>query len=147
MGASSWHYYVAYQPDLNAALEALQRKVFAEGDYWWAHGDLDKSASEYPNRPSAVEDLFEDEAVQESGTHSILDMSHVLADDDEPDFGTIQPVTPAEAMRCAGTELLTRDQVEVIDALAAVRWHGRCAILHDPQGQPSEIYFWGFSGD
>lgn len=42
---------------------------------------------------------------------------------------------------------LTRDHVDAIDRLAERRWFGRCAILHDAQGQPAEIYFWGYSGD
>jgi len=147
MGASHWRYYVPYQPDLNAALDALQRRVFAEGDYWWARGELGKVASEYPDRPSTIDELFEDDAVQEEGAHSILDMSHVLADGEEPDYGTIQLVTPAEALQSTGTERLAREHIPAIDALAERRWFGRCAILHDPQGQPAEIYFWGFSGD
>ena len=26
------------------------------------------------------------------------------------------------------------------------RWYGRCAVPHDDQGVPREIYFWGWSG-
>lgn len=33
MGASFWSYFVPYQADLGAALQALREKVFAEGDY------------------------------------------------------------------------------------------------------------------
>lgn len=147
MGASGWSYFVAYQPDLNAALQTLQHKVFADGDYWWARGELGNPASAYDNRPTAIDDLFDDEWVQEAGTHSILDMHRVLADGEEPDYGTIEPVTSAEALQYAGTERFTRDHISAIDHLATRRWFGRCAILHDAQGQPEEIYFWGFSGD
>ena len=31
---------------------------------------------------------------------------------DIADYGTIEPVTPAEARHCAGTERLTREHVE-----------------------------------
>lgn len=147
MGASGWDYYVPYQPDLNAALRALQTKVFAEGDYWWARGELGKSASEYDNRPATFEELVSDEWVRESGTHSILDMGHVLAEGEKPDYCTVEPVTPAEALESAGTQILTREHVKAIDGLVKGRWFGRCAVLHDERGQPAEIYFWGYSGD
>ncbi|WP_446218961.1 hypothetical protein [Micromonospora sp. IBHARD004] len=147
MGASSWSYFVPYQPDLNAALEALCEKVFTSGDYWWARGEIGRSAGSYDNRPATMADLFADEWVQESGTHSILDMHHVLADGEEPDYGTVQPVTRAETLHYAGTEVLTRDHVSAIDDLARQRWFGRCAILHGADGSPEEIYFWGYSGD
>jgi hypothetical protein len=127
MGASSWSYFVEYQPDLDQALDELRQKVFAEGKYWWAHGELGKSASAYQDRPTTMDDLFEDECALESGTHSILDVSYVLADGEEPDFGTVQVVTGAEALRHAGTERLTRDHVRAIHDLASKRWFGRCA--------------------
>ncbi|MCM0673741.1 hypothetical protein NCC78_03320 [Micromonospora phytophila] len=147
MGASSWRYFVAYQPDLDTALNALREKVFADGDYWWARGEIGESANAHPHRPATMRELFADEWVQESGTHSILDMSHVLADGEKPDYGTVQPVSGAEALRCAGTEVLTRDHLKAIDDLAERRWFGRCAVLHDGAGRPEEIYFWGWSGD
>ena len=34
MGASGWNYFVAYQPDPQAALDDLRRQVFEAGDYW-----------------------------------------------------------------------------------------------------------------
>jgi hypothetical protein len=147
MGASGWSYFVPYQPDLNAALTMLREKVFAEGDYWWVGGEFGKPASAYPNRPATLEDLYADEAVQELGTHSILDMFQVLADGEQPDYGTVEPVTRAEALTCAGTEMLTREHVDAIDDLVRGRWLGRCAVLHDADGRPNEIYFWGYSGD
>ncbi|PWU50199.1 hypothetical protein DLE60_23765 [Micromonospora globispora] len=27
------------------------------------------------------------------------------------------------------------------------RWTGRCAVLHDAAGNPTELHFWGYSGD
>lgn len=145
MGASGWDYFVAYQPDLNRALRALQDKVLTEGDYWWAVPG--KPAGAYDNRPRSLEELFTDEGVRTSGTHSILDMDRVLADGEEADYGTIQLVTADEALQCAGTRTLAREHVAAIDDLATRRWFGRCAILHDGAGTPNEIYFWGCSGD
>ncbi len=85
--------------------------------------------------------------MQESGTHSILDMTRVLVDGEEPDFGTLAPVTEVEALARAGVARPTRAHVEALEPLAEQRWFGRYAVLHDDAGLPSEIYFWGFSGD
>ncbi|MDP9792943.1 hypothetical protein J2S43_001455 [Catenuloplanes nepalensis] len=148
MGASGWSYYVAYQPDLGTALDELQIRVFEEGDYWWAEpAEWGKSAKDFPNRPRTEEELWSSESVQECGTHSILDMHEIVQPGEKPDYGTVEPVSDAEALRCAGVTRLTRAHVAQIDGLAAQRWFGRCAVLHDDAGKPSEIYFWGFSGD
>jgi hypothetical protein len=172
MGSSVWNYVVAYQPDLRAAFEALQAKVLAEGDYWWAvRGE---PARNCPDRPRDLEELFRDEHVQESGTHSILDMDRVLEPGEapkygwiaeldtvtspldlgrlftelgEPEYGTVAPVTAEEAKECVGVEKLTREHLEAIDDLAGHRGFGRCAVLHDAEGVPDGIYFWGHSGD
>jgi hypothetical protein len=148
LGASGWDYYVLYQPNLQAALEELRQRVFAAGDYWWAVPyEFGKSAADFPNRPRTEAELWAEEIVQESGTHSILDMSHVVADNEVPDYGTVQPVAEMEAIERLGVAKLTRAHVDALQPLAARRWFGRCAILHDAGGEPSEIYFWGFSGD
>jgi hypothetical protein len=145
MGASGWQYYVPYQPDLQAALTELRNHTFATGDYWWAVPyEFDKSAADFPNRPATERELWSDEAVQESGTHSILDVRKIAT---TPSFGVVVPVTPAEALAAAGTTTPTREHVEKLDALAEERWVGRCAVLHDAAGHPTELYFWGASGD
>lgn len=148
MGASTWDYFVPYQADLQAALDQLRQHVFETGDYWWAVPyEFGKSAADFPNRPRTEEELWDDESVQESGTHSILDMSRVIADGEEPDFGTVEPITEDEARELVGVAKLTRAHVEALQPLAEQRWFGRCAILHDTTGAPDEIYFWGSSGD
>jgi hypothetical protein len=149
VGASGWSYYVPYQSDLESALQELRRRVLDEGDYWWAVPyELGKSAADFANRPRTEAELWAEEDVQESGTHSILDMSHVVAEGETPDFGTVQPVTAAEAVERLGVAKLTRAHADALQPLAEQRWFGRCAVLHDPAtGEPSEIYFWGASGD
>lgn len=148
MGASGWSYYVEYQPDLGQALNELRAKVFEEGDYWWAEPcEFGKSAKDFLNRPRTEEELWSSEAVQESGTHSILDMHEMVRPCGNPDHGTVEPVSEAEALRSVGVARLTRAHVERMADLAERRWFGRCAVLHDDAGLPSEIYFWGFSGD
>ncbi|GIF09183.1 hypothetical protein [Actinoplanes siamensis] len=148
MGASGWNYYVAYQPDLGRALAELRTRVFDEGDYWWADAaELGKPASAFPDRPRTEDELWASESVQESGTHSILDMFSVVQPGEKPAFGTVEPVSEQEAWDRAGVTRLTRAHVDAIDDLADERWFGRCAVLHDETGAPSEIYFWGASGD
>ncbi|MET7396842.1 hypothetical protein ABZS66_25500 [Dactylosporangium sp. NPDC005572] len=148
MGASGWDYYVPYQPDLQAALHELRQRVFETGDYWWAVPyEFGKSAADFPDRPRTEAELWAEEIVQESGTHSILDMSRVVAEGAAPDFGTVQLVTEVEAVERLGVAKLTRAHVDALQPLATQRWFGRCAVLHDAIGEPIEIYFWGFSGD
>ncbi|WP_211192741.1 hypothetical protein [Actinoplanes sp. TBRC 11911] len=74
-------------------------------------------------------------------------MRVVVRPGEKPDYSTVEPVSTAEALQAAGVAKLTRAHVQQIDDLAEQRWFGRCAVLHDDTGQPSEIYFWGFSGD
>ena len=148
MGASGWDYYVPYQPDLRAALKELRQRVLDSGDYWWAvPHEFGKSAADFPNRPRTEAELWAADDVRESGTHSILDMFEVVDDGEEPGTGTVQPVTEAEAAERLGATKLTRAHVEALQPLAGERWSGRCAVLHDHSGAPSEIYFWGASGD
>ncbi|MFC9496891.1 hypothetical protein [Streptomyces sp. NPDC056982] len=148
MGASGWDYYVPYQEDLNAALQQLRREVFEAGDYYWVNGDIWLAAEEEREpRPQSLKELWEDESVQESGTHSILDIFRVVGPDDTPDYNTVVPVTAEEARELLGTDKLTRAHVKDFDDFPRSRWIGRCAVLHDDEGSPQEIHFWGHSGD
>jgi len=151
MGASEWRYFVPYQEDLHQALQDLRRQVFSTGKYWW-YGDSEylSPANRLP-RPARLEDLFEDEYVREEGTHSILDVLRVV-DPDRPrdwyDQGTIVPATADEVRAAIGTDRPTRaDTAELDDKLPRARWVGRCAVLYDEHGNPTEIRFWGHSGD
>ncbi|MFI6289622.1 hypothetical protein ACIBCM_33640 [Streptomyces sp. NPDC051018] len=146
MGASGWEYYVPYQEDLGAALDALRQRVFEEQDYYWDPWDED-NPEEARVQPSTLDLLWEDEQVQGEGTHLILDVHKVLRPGEDPDYGTVEPVQSAEAHRMVGTDRLTREHVQAIQPLASRSWFGRCAILHDANDHPEEIYFWGFSGD
>jgi hypothetical protein len=148
VGASGWAYFAAYQPDLQAALDDVRQHVFSTGEYWWAVPyEFGKNAADFPNRPRTEAELWADESVQECGTHSILDMSRVVADGEEPDYGTVQPVAEAEALERVGVAKLTRAHIEALEPLANRSSFGRCAVLHDAAGNPDEIYFWGYSGD
>jgi hypothetical protein len=147
MGASFWSYFVPYRADLGGALQALREKVFAEGDYYWVRGNDWTPAEERRPPPQTMAELFADEWVREAGTHSILDVDRLIGPDESPDYGTVRPVSAAEARERVGVDRVTRDHIGVIDGSDDGRWTGRCVVLHDERGQPQEIYFWGHSGD
>ncbi|GAA4921996.1 hypothetical protein [Actinoplanes utahensis] len=148
MGASWWSYHVPYQPDLQAALDGLRERAFAEGDYWWAVPRQNKtSAADFPDRPRTEEELWAEEIVQDSGTHSILDVREIVTVPGRATCGTVHVVDEAEALERVGVARPTREHVAELEPLATERWVGRCAVLHDQAGEPAEIYFWGFSGD
>ncbi|WP_433291944.1 hypothetical protein ACQP2F_26715 [Actinoplanes sp. CA-030573] len=170
MGASGWDYYMPYQDDRYVAFVTLRQLVFEAGEFFWAVSG--KNAADDPARPATEDELWAEEVVRLQGTHSILDMYRVLAEGESPnygylpyayetfeeymalvkehgnpDYGVIVPVTEAEAYEAAGNTKLTRDHVEAIVPLARYPGIGRLAVLHDDDGEPAELYFWGFSGD
>jgi hypothetical protein len=147
VGASYWEYVVAYQEDLQQALQQLRSKVFDERDYYWVKGADWRSEDEREPWPTTIEELWQDEWVQYSGTHSVLDILRVIAPEEEPDDQTVRLVSAHEARQALGVEKLTRAHMPKFDVFESARWMGRCAILHDDQGQPQEICFWGHSGD
>ena len=170
MGASGWDYSMPYQEDRYLAFVTLRTLVFEAGEFLWAVSG--KMAVDDPGRPTTEDELWADETVRLKGTHSILDMYRILADGEtppygylpysyetfeeymalvkehgNPEYGIIVPVGEAEAYETAGDTKLTRDHVEAIIPLAKYPGIGRMAVLHDEQGAPAELYFWGFSGD
>lgn len=78
MGASGWYYKVAFHGDVAAALETLQRQVLNDCDYYRPYDGSDPDYAARP-WPSSTEELWQDEIVQETGTHSILDVGTVIA--------------------------------------------------------------------
>jgi len=142
MGASGWDYVVAYQDDVAAALRELRARAFAEGDYYWP--------GEPSARPATPEQLWEDEAVQYSGTHSILDVDRVVAADEAGESGTVGVLDPDEFLAGSGIPYLTRavfEQAQEGDGLLPERWSGYAVVLYSETGRPVEIAFWGLSGD
>ncbi|WP_409474003.1 hypothetical protein [Streptomyces sp. HC307] len=115
MGASGWGYYVPYQEDLDAARQQLRREVFEAGDYYWVNGADWRPGEEREPRPQTLKELWEDELVQEAGTHSILDIFRVMGPDDTPDYNTVEPVTAEEARELLETDKLTRAHVKDFD--------------------------------
>jgi hypothetical protein len=154
MGASGWEYVVPYQPDLGAALDALRHQVFVSGEYLKPsfYGEV----FDLPE-PASVEDLLEQEQYQEfmgtSGTHSIIDVQAVVPADAGDEFGAIRPLSDAECAELFGDAQPSRADYESLanserlyDHVTGGRWTGRAAVLW-ADDSPSEIVFWGISGD
>ena len=82
-----------------------------------------------------------------SGTHSIIDMTHVA---DHPEEHAVAPSSDAYLEEIFGTTRPTVEDIE--DAIGQnrlggfARWCGRYLIGHR-DGQPAEIFFAGHSGD
>lgn len=100
MGASGWHYYTPYQENIEQAFQELRQSIFASGDYFqfWrmarsyrialggrneAEMDeveltrvLDESEHMQVTPPETIEEALEWSEGQ--GTHSILDISHLI---------------------------------------------------------------------
>jgi len=153
MGASSWEYVVPYQEDLGAALAALRRQVFEQGDYVKPSDGWD-----LPD-PGSLEDLMRErywEFMGNCGTHSIIDVFKIAPADFDPDdygdeFGTIRPLSEAEYVQLFGVARPGRAEYTPLAGkldrhLSGERWTGRAAVLWS-DGTPAEIVFWGFSGD
>jgi hypothetical protein len=150
VGASGWQYVAPYEPDLEHALERLRHRVFADGAF------LSPASIGLP-APASLDELMTEpywEFLGTSGTHSILDIAGGVrpADQQEQDAGTIRPLTDAESGQLFGVEKPTRTDLartsdsDLQEYVDAGRGTGRAAILWSAGG-PSEIVFWGRSGD
>src|SRR5690242_12461586 len=104
MGASDWDHYTPYTQDVEAAFRAVRAQAFADGDYYWAGGP----------RPSSLDDLFEIEDVQESGTHSVLDLDRLVPAGQKPGGGQVSPLTEAELLSYIGTDRPNRSHVKAL---------------------------------
>jgi hypothetical protein len=172
VGASGWHYFVPYQPDVDKALQELRQDVFQRkgkllqiDPYWkWMTFEelypfaLDLSAAERAayeaeyERLQALEEPTTIEALLEwnrpDGTGSILDIERVSP---TPNFAAVSPV-PTEQLRAwFDTDRPSRTMLEqaaqdgwIFDDCE--RGQGYYFIVFQ-DGEPSEICFVGVSGD
>jgi hypothetical protein len=167
MGASGWQYFVAYQPDIHQALQALRQAEFQRGAYhlrepYWQNmtlegfmppdGSLDNAdrawyAADLQRlqalpEPTTIETLRAWNA--EEGTHAILDIESVAT---VPSLGTVSPLTTQQLESLFGTTQPTRAMVEQAQSHYATlrdRWQGLYIIVYR-DGTPDEIFFTGFS--
>ncbi|MEU1180017.1 hypothetical protein ABZ464_20625 [Streptomyces sp. NPDC005820] len=147
MGASGWDYVTAYTGDVEESLRALHAEEFAR-----EYGDDDTYAS--------LEELWADaEFMSEEGTHSILDILHVVGACTPPnehaadDHNTLRPLAPGRVRHHFGTDRPTPqrfrevyDSGPALSAECAMRWTGRYVVLYTGD-RPSHLGIFGCSGD
>ncbi len=147
MGASGWIYFVPWQKDLSKALADLRNDVFAKGLYLGGHGKSVKGREAHAPQPKTIPEALE--RCGEDGSHSILDVWEITT---EPDYGAVAPLSPNDLEECFGTRLPSRGDVEESrEAMLEIeerrgRGCGSYLVLYEGT-KPSEICFFGYSGD
>jgi hypothetical protein len=132
MGAEPWDYFVPYEDDIQAALEKLREREFRAGRF---HGS--------ESRPASIEEARE--VADADGTRSILDMDRV---GDEPDFGVVVPLSSERLVELYGTDRPTREMVEEdMEFYEDIERGQGIYIIVSKGGEPSEIFFGGYSFD
>lgn len=176
MGASGWHYVTPYDPSPEAALQKLRDDVFARGDYvkpgeiphmremgslmgqfplwlrmmmWgmnavsWTSGAI-RWLLTGSRGPRTIDEALE--LAAETGTHSILDITHTAM---LRDFGAATPLSRKKLQQHFKTEQPTPEQAaaEVLDIGEDLqRWEAVYFTTYR-DGQPCETWFVGCSGD
>lgn len=173
MGASGWEHFVPYQADINAALQKIRNEIFERGDYFKLdHSDLRAMSEDevrkkfegidpdifeiYIDDWRMVKRLHEPDTMEhllewniEAGTHSIIDIYKGVSE--QPQFGTVSPLTDAQLIENFGTAYPTHQQIETSSLQETLpnfreRWEGIYIIVYE-NDVPVEICFTGFSGD
>jgi hypothetical protein len=161
MGASGWEYRVPFKGSVRESFKEVREHLLASGDYIWPWDDVDAEEGNPEDglpRPTSLAQLAtakEAEDFWEEGTHSLLDMAGVSEADDPDQFGVVRALTAAELTQVFGTVRPTVEDFDhvygpgpagVLGDLMGARWSGRSLILYRDDS-PSEVYFWGLSGD
>jgi hypothetical protein len=144
MGGHAWTYFVPYQSDILAAMQALRRREFEAGRYNPAvRYPMDRNASSPGAQHASIEAALE--ASDADGTRSILDMERI---GESPDYGVVVPLPLEQMEELYGTQQPTRKMIEQnMDFLDDIeRGEGVYVIVYK-EGSPSEIFFAGFSYD
>jgi hypothetical protein len=132
MGAEPWSSFTPYDVDIQQALDKLREQVFAAGQYRYAE-----------EKPGCIAEALE--IADADGTCSILDIQRISS---QPDFFCAAPFSPSELTAYFGSDRPTRADIEAAqdywDDLE--RGQARYAIVY-ADGNPSEIYFAGYSFD
>ena len=147
MGAHPYYYFVKHQPDIAAALQDLRQREFQAGRYNPAQPFLRFPIGSDTPAPGAKHRSIDEAraAGAECGTRSILDIADIS---DEPDFCVAAPLSKEKLKGYFGTEQPTKEMVSrKLDFLASVE-RGHCVyITVFESGQPSELFFGGYSFD
>ncbi|WP_326564968.1 hypothetical protein VSH64_24285 [Amycolatopsis rhabdoformis] len=155
MGASGWHYRAPYAGSVKATHKFVQAQLLSSGDYVWPWEDFDPEYVTPVPRPRSLPDLNaakDSENFWDCGTHSILD-THEISESDG--VGTIRPLSTTELTTVFGTPQPSAADFDRVFQpgpsgpladLMGERWTGRSLVLYH-NGTPTEVFFWGFSGD
>jgi len=152
MGAEFWSYFVPYQDDIRAALEALREREFRAGRfhqppliYPGFFGKMFGRQPSKPKPPKSIREAIQIADTNAEGTRSILDMERIS---DTPTSGALSSMPQDELRRIFGTEQPTREMVEQSEKLTERidRGQGIYVVTHR-QGKPDGIYFAGYSYD
>lgn len=147
MGAHPWFYFVAYHPDIEAALQSLKKREFEAGRY--------NPAVRFPQFPltansfspgakhASIEDAVN--SADADGTRSILDIEHAAQ---QRGYGSVSPLSDERLVELFGTTLPSHTMIETntdfFDEIA--RGQGIYIVVYDDD-QPSELFFAGYSYD
>lgn len=158
MGASGWDYVVPYVGSVEASYRELRQQVLDSGEFLWNYGPDgfvdDESEAVRPTSLVSLDEFKDTEDFWDEGSHSVLDTDHVIAPDQPDQAGTVRPLSDDELRRYFATTTPSRAAFDAayqrgigpLGESNPLRWSGRCAVLYE-SGMPTEIAFWGFSGD
>jgi hypothetical protein len=146
MGASTWIYFVPFCEDAIGAFVELQKEVRQRGDFYRPH----QLSLIYPS-PASFDQLGGDRMIAIDGTHSILDMTGVIAPESPDRHGAVRILSAKELVELFGTTHPDRQGLDRLANSGALytgcpRGSGRCAPIYEGN-TPAELAFWGISGD
>jgi hypothetical protein len=147
MGGHPYFYFVAYNPDINAALQELRSREFQAGRYnpamHFPPFPVDLSAPAPGPRHASIDAALY--ASGADGTRSILDLTHISA---VSEFCAASPLADDDLIRLFGTAEPTHQQVddcyELFEDLE--RGMGVYVVVYK-DAVPEEIFFAGYSFD
>ena len=147
MGGHPWFYFVAYQSDINSALQELRRREFEAGRYnpamWMPPFPVDVNSPAPGAQHASIEEAME--AADADGTRSILDMERISG---TPDYGAVSRLPDEELIDLFGTNKPTREMIEENDDLFEMLERGQGVyVIAYRDDEPTEIYFAGYSYD
>ena len=162
VGASGWDYRVPFAGSVQESLIATQRQVLSSGEYIWPWENIDPDdideADDVAARPTTLAELTEAKRIEDfwdEGTHSILDVERVWTEGDETDFACVRPLAVAELVQVFGSQYPSAADFDrvyqpgpsgLLEDLMGQKWSGRSMVIYSDE-IPTEVYFWGWSGD